>query len=45
MKTEILKTEEDKKIFIEAVTNPPPANDKLKKAQKNYKKAIENGKN
>lgn len=38
MKTEkILETDEDKKIFIEAIVNPPPANDKLKRAMKNHK--------
>ena len=37
----ILKTIEDKKIFLEAILNPPPANDNLKKAQLNYDKFIE----
>lgn len=46
MKTKIiLETDEDKKIFVEAILNPPPANEKLKKAQENHKKFIENGKN
>ena len=34
---EILKTIEDKKIFLEAILNPPKPNEKLKKAQLNYK--------
>ena len=39
MKTEkTLGTDEDKKIFIEAILEPPPANEKLKKAMKNHKK-------
>lgn len=37
----ILSTIEDKKIFIEAILNPPLANDKLKNAQKNHSKFIE----
>lgn len=32
----LLKTIEDKKIFVNALLNPPVPNDKLKKAQLNY---------
>lgn len=35
---QVLKTLEDKKIFLEAILNPPAPNDKLKKAQLNYQK-------
>ncbi|MGB0949419.1 MAG: DUF1778 domain-containing protein [Marinirhabdus sp.] len=34
----IVKTIEDKKIFLSAILNPPPPNEKLKKAQLNYQK-------
>lgn len=34
-----LKTFEDKKIFINAILNPPAPNDYLKAAQSNYKKS------
>ncbi|WP_282787711.1 DUF1778 domain-containing protein [Flavobacterium columnare] len=34
----ILKTIEDKKIFLDAILNPPKPNAKLKKAQMNYNK-------
>jgi len=34
----ILKTIEDKKIFLDTILNPPPPNDNLKKAQLNYNK-------
>ena len=34
----ILKTIEDKKIFLDAILNPPAPNDNLKKAQLNYDK-------
>jgi uncharacterized protein (DUF1778 family) len=34
----ILKTMEDKKIFVDALLNPPAPNDNLKKAQLNYLK-------
>jgi uncharacterized protein (DUF1778 family) len=37
----ILSTLEDKKIFIEAILNPPMANDKLKNAQLKHSKLIE----
>lgn len=37
---QVLKTLEDKKIFLEAILNPPSPNDKLKKAQLNYQKFI-----
>lgn len=39
----ILKTLEDKKIFIEALLNPPAPNDSLKRAQSNYLKMKLNG--
>lgn len=38
---QILKSIEDKKVFLEAILNPPSPNDNLKKAQLNYKKFIE----
>ncbi|WP_028296144.1 DUF1778 domain-containing protein [Olivibacter sitiensis] len=34
----ILNTMEDKKIFLEAILNPPAPNDALKKAHSNYLK-------
>lgn len=34
----ILKTIEDKKLFLDAILNPPKPNAKLKKAQLNYQK-------
>lgn len=34
----ILKTIEDKKIFLDAILNPPNPNEKLRKAQLNYQK-------
>lgn len=34
----IVKTLEDKKIFINTILNPPTPNEALKKAQLNYKK-------
>jgi uncharacterized protein (DUF1778 family) len=37
----ILNTLEDKKLFLNAILNPPKANIALKKAQLNYKKFIE----
>lgn len=37
----IVKTIEDKKIFLEAILNPPAPNDKLKEAQKTYQKMKE----
>ncbi|MFH6966616.1 DUF1778 domain-containing protein [Flavobacterium sp. FlaQc-28] len=36
----VLKTLEDKKIFVDAILNPPKANDKLKRAQANHSKLI-----
>lgn len=39
--SKILNTIEDKKIFLDALLNPPSANSSLKKAQSNYKKFIE----
>jgi uncharacterized protein (DUF1778 family) len=36
----ILKSLEDKKIFVEAILNPPIPNDKLRKAHSNYQKFI-----
>lgn len=35
---DILQTMEDKKIFLEALLNPPAPNEALKKAQLNYLK-------
>jgi uncharacterized protein (DUF1778 family) len=37
----ILNTIEDKKTFLNALLNPPSANNELKKAQSNYRKFIE----
>ena len=37
----ILNTIEDKRIFLDAILNPPKANSELKKAQLNYKNFIE----
>jgi len=34
----IVKTIEDKKIFLNAIFNPPSPNEKLRKAQLNYQK-------
>tara|TARA_R110000868_G_C10728131_1_gene751351 strand:- start:519 stop:827 length:309 start_codon:yes stop_codon:yes gene_type:complete len=34
----IVKTIEDKKIFLNAILNPPSPNEKLKRAQLNYQK-------
>jgi len=39
----MLNSLEDKKIFVNALLNPPAPNDKLKKAQSTYKKFFENG--
>jgi len=39
--SKILNTIEDKKIFLDAILNPPSPNSELKKAQLNYKKFIE----
>lgn len=39
----ILKSIEDKKIFVDALLNPPAPNDKLKKAYSTYKEFVENG--
>lgn len=36
----VLQTYQDKKIFIDAILNPPSANDKLKRAQMNHSKFI-----
>jgi uncharacterized protein (DUF1778 family) len=38
---QVLKSLEDKKIFINAILNPPTPNDNLKKAHLNYQKFIE----
>lgn len=38
---QILKSIEDKKVFLNAILNPPKPNDKLKKAQLNYLKFVE----
>jgi uncharacterized protein (DUF1778 family) len=37
----ILKSLEDKRVFVDALLNPPAPNEKLKRAQLNYKKFIE----
>ncbi|MEA5425958.1 type II toxin-antitoxin system TacA family antitoxin [Arcicella lustrica] len=37
----ILKSIEDKRVFVDAVLNPPKPNSKLKRAQLSYKKFIE----
>src|SRR5262245_44011319 len=37
----ILKNIEDKKVFLNAILNPPQPNSKLKKAQLNYLKFID----
>ena len=39
--SKVLNTIEDKKIFLDAILNPPSPNSELKKAQLNYKKFIE----
>jgi uncharacterized protein (DUF1778 family) len=39
----LLKSLEDKKIFINALLNPPVPNDKLKKAQLTYNEFKKNG--
>ncbi|KAF2518272.1 DUF1778 domain-containing protein [Flavobacterium salilacus subsp. salilacus] len=36
----VLKTLEDKKIFLDAILNPSEPNEKLKQAQLNYQKFI-----
>lgn len=36
----ILLTEQDKKVFFEALMNPPEPNDFLKKAMADYKKTV-----
>lgn len=36
----VLKTVEDKKLFVDAILNPPKANDKLKRAHMNHSKFI-----
>ncbi len=38
---QILKSNEDKKVFLNAIMNPPKPNAKLKKAQSNYLNFIE----
>jgi uncharacterized protein (DUF1778 family) len=38
--SKVLNTIEDKKIFLDAILNPPSPNSELKKAQLNYKKFI-----
>lgn len=39
--SKVLNTLEDKKIFLDAILNPPKANQKLKNAQLNYQKFID----
>ncbi|PAM95733.1 hypothetical protein B4N84_06450 [Flavobacterium sp. IR1] len=36
----VLQTYEDKKIFMDAILNPPRANDKLKRAQMNHSEFV-----
>jgi uncharacterized protein (DUF1778 family) len=38
--SKVLNTIEDKKIFLDAILNPPSPNSEFKKAQLNYKKFI-----
>lgn len=38
---QILKSIEDKKVFLEAIVNPPSPNANLKKAQLNYQKFLD----
>lgn len=38
----IVKTLEDKRIFVNAILNPPAPNSKLKEAQLNYQKFMTN---
>ena len=40
---DMLNSLEDKKIFVNALLNPPVPNDKLKKAQVTFKQLTENG--
>ena len=37
---DIIKTEEDKEIFLDAIANPPIANSKLSKAKDSHGKFI-----
>ncbi|MEA5458758.1 DUF1778 domain-containing protein [Arcicella sp. LKC2W] len=37
----ILKSLEDKRVFVDALLNPPAPNEKLKRAQLNYLKFVE----
>lgn len=39
----MLSSLEDKRIFVNALLNPPVPNDKLKRAQSTYKKFFANG--
>ena len=39
----IIKSIDDKKIFIDALLNPPLPNDKLKEANETYKEFVKNG--
>lgn len=39
--SKVINTIEDKKIFLEALLNPPSASSSLKNAQSNYKKFVE----
>jgi len=40
----VLKTEDDKEVFIDAILNPAKPNAKLKRALKNYNKFIKTNK-
>lgn len=39
----ILKTEEDKKLFVDLLLNPPEPNAALRNAHERYKKILESG--
>lgn len=38
MKDKILQSDEDKRVFVDAILNPPKLNSKLTKAKLNFKK-------
>lgn len=44
IKLPILKTDEDKEVFVNTITNPPAPNEALKQAQMNYSKFQEDSK-
>jgi uncharacterized protein (DUF1778 family) len=43
-KNVILKTDQDKKMFVDAIINPPKANEKLKRAHMKHFKFIKSNK-